>query len=724
MPNPPTGTVTFLFTDIEGSTKLWERSPEAMSEALARHDKILRETIEIHGGHVFKTVGDAFYAAFSTATDALEAALESQRRLFSSEWEQIGPLRVRMALHTGGAEERDGDYFGPPLNRVARLLSAAYGGQMLLSLTTQEFVRDQLPADVELWDLGEHRLKALERPEHVFQLATSDLTADFPPLRTLDVQPNNLPAQSTPLVGREREVREVAERVRSEEARLLTLTGPGGTGKTRLGLQAAADVLEEFSDGVFFVALATITEPELVASTIARAFGVKESGEQSLMESLKNYLKDKHLLLVLDNFEQVLEGAPLVGELLGACPNLKVLATSRIPLKLYGEQEYPVPPLSLPDPRVMPPLEVLTHYEAVKLFVERARAAKADFEVTNENASAVAEICARLDGLPLAIELAVARLKVLTPQKMLDRLSDPLKFLTKGARDLPERQRTLRATMEWSHALLDVGEKALFARLSVFAGGCTLEAIEVVCGAEGDFSVGVLDGVESLVDKSLLREEEVGGEPRFVMLETVHQYAREKLEESGEADELRKLHAQYFLSLAEEELGTFEGGGRPEWFQLIEDEQDNFRAALSWSLVSDEVEFGLRLAAALQPFWLRRGHYGEGRRWLEAVLAKDGPASAVARAKALNAIGWLVQGQGDVERASNAAKAGLELSPQVGKESSVAVRLQLLLGFTAEEWADYERAIELFEDILELSQKAGGRVDYCRNPPPFGERGR
>src|SRR5215211_5008028 len=708
MASPPTGTLTFLFTDIEGSTKLWEDNAPAMQAALARHDELLRGAIEEQGGYVFKTIGDAFCAAFPTGPDALEAALVAQRELFAEAWdEEIGTLRVRMALHTGAAEERDGDYFGPPLNRVARLLSAAYGGQVLLSLTTQELVRDQLPADVELQDLGKHRLKDLGRPEHVFQLATSDLTAGFPPLRTLDVHPNNLPMQPTPLVGREREVREVAERVRSEEARLLTLTGPGGTGKTRLGLQIAADLLEEFSDGAFFVALATITEPALVASTIARSLTVKESAEQSLIESLKNYLRDKHLLLVLDNFEQVLEGSSLVEELLGACPKLKVLATSSIPLKLYGEQEYLVPPLSLPDPGVMLPLEVLTQYEAVRLFVVRARAAKADFEVTDENAPAVAEICASLDGLPLAIELAAARVKVLTPQKMLDRLSDPLKFLTKEARDLPERQRTLRATMEWSHALLEVGEKALFARLSVFAGGCTLEAIEVVCGAaEGDSPVEVLDGVESLVDKSLLKEEVIGAEPRFVMLETVHQYAREKLEESGEAGELRRLHAQYFLSLAEEELGTFEAGGRPEWFQLLEDEQDNFRAALSWSLESEEVEFGLRLAAALQPFWERRGHYGEGRRWLDAVLAKDGPASA-ARAKAQNAIGWLAQWQGDVERASNAAKAGLELSSQVGKESRVAIRLQLLLGFTAEERADYKRAMELFKDILKLSRKVG-----------------
>ena len=494
------------------------------------------------------------------------------------------------------------------------------------------------------------------------------------------------------------------------EVRLLTLTGPGGTGKTRLGLQVAADLLDEFSDGVFFVALASITEPELVASTIARALGVKESAEQSLMEGLKNYLRDKHLLLVLDNFEQVLEGAPLVRELLVACPKLKVLATSRIPLRLYGEQEYPVPPLSLPDPGVMPPLEALTQYEAVRLFVERARAVKADFQVTNENASAVAEICARLDGLPLAIELAVARLKVLTPQKMLDRLGDRLKLLTRGARDLPERQRTLRATMEWSHALLEEGEKVLFARLSVFVGGRTIEAIEAVCDAEGDLPMEALDGVESLVDKSLLREEGTGGEPRFVMLETVHEYAREKLQESGEAEELRRLHARYFLSLAEVETGTYKGGGRAEWFQLLEDEQDNFRAALSWSLESDEVEFGLRLAAALQPYWTRRGHYGEGCRWLEDVLEKQGPASAEARAEAQNAMGWLAYWQGDIERASNAAEEGLLLCKRAGIEARVTNHLRILVGFTAEILThDYKRATELFEESLELSRNAGDK---------------
>src|SRR5215210_4825917 len=385
---------------------MWERSPQAMQKALARHDELLRRAIEQHGGYVFKTVGDAFCCAFPTAPDALEAALDAQRLLLKERWAESDPLRVRMALHMGAAEERDGDYFGPPVNRVARLMSAAHGGQVLLSLPTHEMVRDQLPAGAVLVDLGERRLKALFRPERVFQLAALGLPSEFPPLRTLESRPNNLPLQPTPLVGREREVAEITGRVRSEEVRLLTLTGPGGTGKTRLALQAAADLLEDFEDGVFFVALPTITDPELVPSTIAGPLGVKVSAEQPLIESLKSYLQEKQLLLVLDNFEQVLEGTPVVAELLGACPKLKVLATSRIPLRLYGEQEYPIPPLALPDPKVLPPVKVLTQYEAVRLFVERARAVKADFSVTNKNAPAVAEICARLDGLPLAIELA------------------------------------------------------------------------------------------------------------------------------------------------------------------------------------------------------------------------------------------------------------------------------------------------------------------------------
>ncbi len=714
MAGPPTGTITFLFTDIEGSTRLWERDAKAMQSALTRHDAILHRVIEEQEGHVFKTVGDAFCCAFSTATDALTAALEAQRALFTEEWGFGGGVRVRMALHTGAAEERGGDYFGPPLNRVARLLSAGHGGQVLLSLATQELVRDQLPPDVGLWDLGEQRLKDLFRPERVFQLVADGLPSEFSPLKTLGARPNNLPLQPTPLVGREREVEEIAEWLCSEEARLLTLTGPGGTGKTRVALQVGADLLDEFDDGVFFVALAAITDPELVPSTIAGPLGVKESAEQSLMETLKSYLHHKHLLLILDNFEQVLEGTSVVGDLLGACPRLEILATSRIPLRLYGEREYPVPPLAVPDSRSLPPLEVLTQYEAVRLFVERAKAVEADFSVTNENAPAVAEICARLDGLPLSIELAAARVRLLAPQAMLTRLGNRLKLLKGGARDLPTRQQTLRGTIDWSYGLLEEVEKTLFGRLSVFVGGCTLEAIEEICDPGGD--IDALEGAQSLLEKSLLRREEgVGGESRFKMLETVHEYASERLEESGEAEEIKLAHAEYFLALAEEAEPELKGPDQLEWLQGLEAEHDNMRAALEWALRSGETELVLRLGGSLWWFWFVRGHYSGGRRWLEEALAAGGRSSIESRAMALAGVGALALEQGDIDRAEEACEEGLELLAQEATERSEA-KLYLLLssGHVALDREDYSRATELFEESLALSQETGqglGRAD-------------
>jgi predicted ATPase/class 3 adenylate cyclase len=713
MSSPPTGTVTFLFTDIEGSTRLWERHTQAMRRALSRHDEILRRVTEEQGGYVFKTVGDAFCCAFSTATDALEAALEAQRRLISSEWEQTEPLRVRMALHMGVAEERDGDYFGPPLNRVARLMSAAHGGQVLLSLPTQELVRDQLPAGAALMDLGEKHLKDLFRPERVFQLLAPELPSEFPPLRTLDAYRNNLPLQPTPLIGREKAVAEVCERLSHPEIRLLTLTGAGGTGKTRLGLQAAAELTEEFDDGVFFVSLAAISDPQLVVGAVAGTLGVKEAGGQSLLEGLEDYLGEKHMLLLVDNFEQVLEAAPMVTELLSAAPNLKVLATSRIPLRLYGEHEYSVPPLALPDPERPPPVERLTQYEAVRLFVERAKAAKADFSVTNDNAPAVAEICYRLDGLPLAIELAAARIKVLSPQKMLGRLSNRLKLLTGGARDLPERQRTLRSTIEWSYGLLEEGEKVLFARLSVFAGGRTLEAIEAICDAEGDLPVDVLDGLVSLVDESLLKQEEgVGGEPRFVMLETIHEYAREKLAQSPEAEDLRRLHAEYFLALAEEGDPGVEGAQQPVWLERLEEEHDNMRMALSWALgQGGDADLALRMGAALGDFWYLRGYFGEGRRWLEEALAKSSRAPTAARARALQRVSWLTYLQGDLDRAEEASEEGLELEGvelfRTGGGDSTAAELQRVLGMVVGARGEPERETDLLEESLALSREAG-----------------
>jgi predicted ATPase/class 3 adenylate cyclase len=711
MADPPTGTVTFLFTDIEGSTKLWEKSPRGMQVALIRHDAVLWEAIERHGGFVFKTVGDAFCAAFPTALGALEAALAAQRGLFSEAWgAEIGTLRARMALHTGATHERDGDYFGPPVNRVARLLSAGHGGQILLSSSTQELVRDHLPAATHLRYLGEKRLKDLSRPERIFQLTTPALPSEFPPLKTLESHTNNLPLQATPLVGREREVEAVCGLLRSSETRLLTLLGPGGTGKTRVGLQVAAELADDFEDGVFFVPIAAITDPTLVAPTIARVLGLSEGGAQPLEELLEGYLRDRQTLLLLDNLEQVLEAAPIVERLLSNAPNLKILATSRIPLGLYGEYEFPVPPLSLPDPDSLPPLEYLTEYEAIRLFVDRARAVRPDFSLTEENGPAVVEICERLDGLPLAIELAAARIKLLPPRVLLDRLGNRLKILTGGARNLPERQRTLRNAIEWSYGLLDEGEKLLFGRLGVFSGGATLEAMEAVCDAEGDLPTDVFEGASSLLDKSLLRQEEgAAGEPRFVMLETIHEFANVKLEESGEVEAVRWAHAEYFLALAEEAEPMLWGAEDAAWLNRLEQEHNNMRAALSWAIAHESAELALRLSGALQWFWFAWGYYDEGRSWLEQALVKEDRASTAVRAKGLDAVGWLAHEQGDIDRATAAAEKGLKLSNEAGVGNVVVADLKHVLGETARQRGDYDLAMEFYDEGLKLYQEAGDR---------------
>jgi predicted ATPase/class 3 adenylate cyclase len=712
---PPTGTVTFLFTDIEGSTSLWEHDAPTMQEALARHDEILQNTIEDRGGYVFKTVGDAFCAAFDTATVATEAALAAQRALLEEGWaDEIGAIRVRMALHAGAAEERGGDYFGPPVNRVARLLSAGHGGQILLSHTTQELTRDDLPEGASLRDLGQRRLKDLFRPERVFQLLSPDLPTSFPPLKTLDARINNLPTQLTSLVGREKELSEIAGLLRRPEVRLLTLTGAGGTGKTRLGLQAAADLLDEFDSGVFFVALAPISDPELVASAIAEPLAVRESAERTLTEALEEHLRDKELLLVLDNFEQVVGAAPLVGQLLSTCPRLKALSTSRVALRVYGEHEYAVPLLALPDPKRLPAIaiEALSQYESVRLFIERARAAKGDFEVTNESAPAVAEICMRLDGLPLAIELAAARIKLLPPRAMLERLGSRLKLVTGGARDLPERQRTLRGTIEWSHTLLEEGERVLFARLAVFSGGRTLEAIEAICDAQGDLPVDTLDGVSSLLDKSLLRQEEgLEGEPRFVMLETIHEYARERLEASGEAEEIRRLHAEYFLALAEGAEPELTGPDQRACLERLEAEHDNMRAALQWSL-EKEPETAFRLAGMLARFWEIRSDFSEGSRWLEAALRQSSRPNTITetatRAKLLSEAGTFAFYRADYDHAIGLHGEALKLYRELGDDSGVAFAL-MCLGAQYSEQGDYERGAPFFEEALVLSRRIGDR---------------
>src|ERR1044072_1506040 len=507
MESPTSGTLTCLFTDIEGSTKRWEHHPSVMERAVKRHEEILRLAIEAESGYVFRTDGDAFKAVFVYASQALAAALRAQRALASEPWEEeIAPFLARIPLHTGAMELRDGDYVGASLNRAARLLSATHGGQILISLSTEELVRDNLPTDVTLLDMGEHRLRDLIHTERIYQVVVPDLPSAFRPLLTIDAHPNNLPRQTTALVGREGEVAAVCSLLRKSDVAFVTLTGPGGTGKTRLSLRVGAELLEEYPDGVWFVELAALSDPKLVISQTARTFGLVEQGGRPIIDSLKDYLREKRLLLILDNFEQIAEAAPQVGQLAQGAPDLKVLVTSRVPLRIRGEKEYPVPPLSLPDARHLPALEKLTQYEAVRLFIQRANDVKPDFKVTNDNAPAVAEICVRLDGLPLAIELAAARIKMLPPEALLSRLSQRLKLLAAGARDVPAGQQTLRNTIQWSYDLLSGEEQQLFWRMAPFSGGRTLEALEEVCNHDGQLAINMFDGVQSLLDKSLLQQ--------------------------------------------------------------------------------------------------------------------------------------------------------------------------------------------------------------------------
>jgi predicted ATPase/class 3 adenylate cyclase/Tfp pilus assembly protein PilF len=677
MSSQPSGTVTFLFTDIEGSAKRWEAYPQQMQSALTRHNSILSAAIGQHGGYVFKTVGDAYCAAFSSPHDALVSALQAQVMLHNEEWPQeVGQLKVRMALHTGVVKLQEEDYFGQPLNRVARLLSTGHGEQILLSDPTYDLVRDNLPPSITVRDLGEHRLKDLIRPERIFQLVTPPLPAEFPPLRTLDTRPNNLTVQLTHFIGRETEVEAISTLVSRPETHLVTLTGPGGMGKTRLALQVGAELVDAdgFPDGVWFVELAALTDPHLVASTIAQAIGVAEMAGKPLMESLKEHIKEKRMLLVLDNFEHLQEAASLVDALLKAAPHIKVLATSRVPLRVYGEKEYPVPPLGLPPTGAWRaiPLQQLSQYEAVRLFIERAQDVKPDFEVSNDNAPAVAEICARLDGLPLALELAAARVRLFSPQALLSRLSSRLKMLTGGARTLPARQQTLRAAIEWSYDLLSEGEKQLFRRMAVFQGGRSLEALEAVCNHDGQLEIDVLEGVESLVAKSLLQQREGSdGEPRFWMLETIHEYAREKLEESNEREILAREHALYFMRLSEEGELHIRGPKDRLYYDKFEDELENIRAALRWSLDEANPEIGVRLAAsvAMARFWVQRMHVTEGRAWIAQLLARPELAAKMSlRAKALHCAGSLADNWGEMMLARTYYEEASVICREVGDE--------------------------------------------------------
>jgi predicted ATPase/class 3 adenylate cyclase len=715
----PTETVTFLFTDIEGSTKLWEQYPEVMRAALARHDALLRQTIQQHNGYIFKTVGDAFCAAFSTAADALYAALAAQQALHKETWpQQIGTLRVRMALHTGSAEERDGDYFGPPVNRVARLLSIGHGEQVLLTQVTSDLLIPFLSEECSLQDMSSHRLKDLQQPEHVWQLLHPALPSEFPPMRSLQAFANNLPIQSTSFIGREQEMKEVKALFSS--TRLLTLTGAGGCGKTRLALQMAADLVEDYPDGVWLVELAPLAEASLVPQTVATALGLREDPSCSLTETLTDYLRSKTLLLILDNCEHLVEAcASLANILLRACPRVKFLATSREPLNIAGEHPWRIPSLLPPDPAHLPSEErdlpaILAENDAIRLFVERASTQRADFRLNTQNARAIAQVCHRLDGIPLALELAAARVRALTAEQIAARLDDRFKLLTGGNRTALPRQQTLRALLDWSYELLKEQERTLLHRLSVFAGGWTLEAAETVCSGEGIEDWEVLDLLTSLVDKSLVVFEEVEREAggRYRLLETIRQYAQERLRATGEEPELQGQHRDFFLMLAEEADLHLRSAKQAVWLDRLETEHDNLRSALGACQAIGEAgaEAGLRLCGALQQFWWTRGHLSEGREWTAAALSQEGSEERTKwRAKVLNGAGALARMQGDYTAARAFHEQCLAICREIGDQQGIANSLNSL-GSVAYERDDNASARTFYEESLSLFQEIGDQL--------------
>jgi len=708
MADIPTGTVTFLFTDIEGSTRLLQERADyaALQE---EHNRILERAIDESGGVKIRTEGDSFFAVFESAPAAVNAAATIQRRLAEHGWPEGGTIRVRAGMHTGEGVRGGDDYLGIDVNRAARIAAAAHGGQVLISDATRALAERALPDGVALRDVGAHRLKDLVRPERLSQLEIDGLTNEFPPPRSLDARPHNLPVQLTSFVGRRDAIREVVGRVRSH--RLVTLTGPGGTGKTRLALQVAAEALADFRDGVSFVDLSPVTDPDLVVSNIATVLHVPDRSDRDPLAALIESVGDQEILLILDNFEQVLAAASVVDALLRAAPRVRILVTSRAVLRIYGENEYAVEPLTLPDGPADP--RALARYEAISLFVDRAASAQPGFCLDEGNAAAVAEICARLDGLPLAIELAASRIKLMSPPELLAHLDRRLPLLTGGARNLPERQRTLRGAIEWSVGLLEEPERRLLARLSVFAGGATLEAIDQVANPAGELGVDTMDSVASLVDQSLVRRRASDTGSRFVLLETIREYASEQLAGEGDAASIRQRHARYVADLCELGEPHFTAADQRAWLDRFDVEQDNIRAALRRSIDTSDPETGLRILAAAWRFWQQRGHITEGRRWareLRTLAADHVPASVRARAAA--AAGNLAYWQADGDETMPLYREQLEFARASGDAGLVLdaeFNAALLKTFTDK----FDEGVAEVLAVLESARRLGDRERLC-----------
>ena len=676
-----TGALAFLFTDIAGSTGLWERLPGPMTLALERHDLILREAVATHGGRVVKTTGDGMMAVFPTASDAVAASIAAQRMLAEERWGETGPLRVRMGLHVGDAERRGDDFYGPTINRTARIMSAGHGGQVLLSAATAALSADRLPEGAGFRDLGEHRLKDLGRPEHVFQLVHPSIAAAFPPLTTPDHGGSSLPVESAPFVGRRHELDEVEGKLDDASIRLLTLTGPGGTGKTSLGIQAARERIDRFRDGVAFIDLSAARDTDAVIIALGRAIGVGEAPDRSLRQELTGRLRDRRMLLLLDNFEQVTQAASVTVDLVNDCPELKLLVTSREPLHVRAEHVYAVPPLGLPPvARGRVSAEQVEQYEAVQLFVDRARAVRPDFVVTDENAAAVGEICRRLDGLPLAIELAAARLRLFSPETLRDRLGSRLELLRSATRDLPERQQTLRATIEWSFQLLEPGEQRLFESLAVFADA-DVRSVETVIGTlddEAAIEIDVVDSLASLLEKSLIRQvDATRGEPRLVMLETIREYATERLDQRPDlSSQVRRAHATYYADLAGRWRRELAGAGRDQAIVEITADVENLRIAWRYWLTESDLAQLTSLADSLLILNEARGWYHDTVELTTNLL------------KVLEST------------SSTPDRVGQEIAVRI----SLARALMATRGFTPEVADAYARTLELFEGDSEPRQ--------------------
>ncbi len=716
-----TGTVTFLFSDIEGSTTLLQRLGDSRyADVLAAHQRLLRAAFKEADGHEIDSQGDAFLVTFPRARDAVAATVIGQRAIATHPWPDGVPVRVRMGLHTGEPVRSLKRYIGLDVHRAARICAAAHGGQILLSRTTRELIERDPPQDVELRDLGEHRLKDLQRPEQIFQVLHHDLPAEFPPLRSLDTVPHNLPIQLTNFIGRERELAEVKRLLGL--SRLLTLTGVGGSGKTRLALQIAAEVLEGFADGVWLVELAALTDPTLIPQLVASTLGLREesistgsddpvpsstSTQRPLLAVLLDHLQTKQLLLVLDNCEHLIAACARLAEtLLRACPRLHILATSREALGIAGETTWRVPSLLVPDPQDLVPSERLPDYEAVRLFIDRATSALPSFPVTDQNVRAVAKICHRLDGIPLAIELAAVRVKGLAVEQLAARLDDRFRLLTGGSRTALPRQQTLRAAIDWSYDLLSENERGLLRRLSVFVGGFGLEAVEAICGSGSLGESEILELLMRLVDKSLVLMDQPNGEARYRLLDTVRQYSRDKLLESGEASAVRERHRDWFLSFMERVAPEFQGPQENLWLDRVEVEHDNLRAALEWSLGEEESEAGLRLVGVLETFWRVRGYMSEGRKWQERALLNSPKTTTLARRNALAAAARLALFQGDLERSAALAQECLTTSRVAGDQRTIGFALTTLAGVAFDN-GNLTRARALYEQALDEFRAVG-----------------